>query len=40
MNEATAIPTPEPILADLATLCASAMPAVEEIEMAARRALR
>ncbi len=40
MNEATAIPTPEPILADLATLCAAAMPAVEDIEMSARRALR
>ncbi|SFI95898.1 acyl-CoA dehydrogenase family protein [Albimonas pacifica] len=40
MNEATAIQTPEPILADLAALCAAAMPAVEEIEMSARRALR
>ena len=40
MNEATAIVPPEPILADLATLCASAMPAVEDIEMSARRALR
>ncbi|MDF2234648.1 acyl-CoA dehydrogenase family protein [Albimonas sp. CAU 1670] len=40
MNEATAIPTVEPILADLETLCAGAMPAVEDIAMSARRALR
>ncbi|WP_339951816.1 acyl-CoA dehydrogenase family protein [uncultured Albimonas sp.] len=40
MNEATAIPTPEPILADLETLCAQAMPAVEDILMSSRRALR